>query len=317
MLCALAGLLAGCQGHSGEPLVLASGILLYEDQPRRTELGALRFEAGFVLASADAAFGGLSGLWIAPDGRELVAVSDRGTLWRADLDHDGDRLVALSGWQATRLGPPPGQSRARLDAEALAPAADGDLVVAFEGAVPLARLARGDPGAPLRPHAAAGALREAAAAGNRGIEALTGLPDGDLLALAEGVRDGQGRLAAWRIGEDGTRRLHYATSEGFVPVGADRLDQAIYVVERRFALSEGGFASRLMVFDADQVIPGATIQGRELARLAWPALSENFEGIAVRRGADGGALLYLISDDNFLPIQRTLLLQFSLAPQIR
>jgi hypothetical protein len=57
---------------------------------------------------------------------------------------------------------------------------------------------------------------------------------------------------------------------------------------------------------------GARVQGRELARLAWPALQENFEGIAVRPGADGRVLLYLISDDNFLPIQRTLLLQFSL-----
>jgi hypothetical protein len=39
---------------------------------------------------------------------------------------------------------------------------------------------------------------------------------------------------------------------------------------------------------------------------------DNFEGIAARRGSDGGVLLYLVSDDNFLGLQRTLLLQFSL-----
>jgi hypothetical protein len=33
----------------------------------------------------------------------------------------------------------------------------------------------------------------------------------------------------------------------------------------------------------------------------------------VRHGADGRTLIYLVADDNFLPLQRTLLLQFSLA----
>jgi hypothetical protein len=32
----------------------------------------------------------------------------------------------------------------------------------------------------------------------------------------------------------------------------------------------------------------------------------------VRRGGDGRVLLYLVSDDNFFALQRTLLLQFSL-----
>ena len=36
------------------------------------------------------------------------------------------------------------------------------------------------------------------------------------------------------------------------------------------------------------------------------------EGLAVRRAGDEGYFLYLISDDNFSPLQRTLLLQFSL-----
>jgi hypothetical protein len=148
-----------------------------------------------------------------------------------------------------------------------------------------------------------------------GIGALTDLPDGDLLALSEGVLDAPDQLAAWRLDAEGARalRLRYGVSDGLVPTGADRLDQAIYALERRFALVEGGFVSRLVVFDAAQAEAGALIRGRALARLAWPALAENFEGIAVRRGADGRVLLYVISDDNFLPIQRTLLLQFSLA----
>ena len=36
------------------------------------------------------------------------------------------------------------------------------------------------------------------------------------------------------------------------------------------------------------------------------------EGLAVHRDADGETVLTLISDDNFSPLQRTLLLQFTL-----
>ncbi len=241
--------------------------------------------------------------------------SDRGIIWHASLEHAGDRLVGLADWRATRLVPMPTDADSRLDVEALA-ADGGDFVIAVERQEPLRRVTRDDPGAPMRP-LAAGQLDDAgAAAGNGGIEALTGLPDGSLLALSEGVLDRPGELAAWRVSPAAGRvqRLGYAVSEGFVPTGADRLDQTIYGVERRFALVDGGFVSRLVVFDAAQVDAGGPIQGRELARLAWPALRENFEGIAVRPGTDGRVLLYLISDDNFLPIQRTLLLQFSVVP---
>ena len=68
-------------------------------------LGQLRFEAGFVLSSPDPRFGGLSGLWLAPDGGRLLAISDHGTLWRADLEHRPDgRLTGFSGWQAIEPG---------------------------------------------------------------------------------------------------------------------------------------------------------------------------------------------------------------------
>jgi hypothetical protein len=209
----------------------------------------------------------------------------------------------------------PIDSGSRIDVEALAVGAGGDFVIAVEKQQPLRRVARDDPGAPMRPLLGAGQLREAGAdAGNRGIEALTSLPDGALLALSEGIFDAPDQLAAWRISEGQIERLRYAVTDGFVPTGADRLDQTIYVVERRFSLLEGGFVTRLMALDVAQVGADEPMQGRELAGLAWPALSENFEGVAARRGSDGRVLLYLISDDNFLPIQRTLLLQFSLAP---
>jgi hypothetical protein len=307
------GVLCACQARPDEPLVVRSSpVPLQEDQPDRARLGPLRFEAGFALGSADPRFGGFSGLWIAPDGRELMMVSDRGTIWRAGLDHAGDRLVGLTDWQAIDLGRIQGEPGGRLDAEALAADAD-DLIIAVEGREPLRRVARAAPGAPAQPMPGAAGLTEAGAkAGNAGIETLTALPEGGLLAISEGVLDRPGQLAAWRIDGDRVERLTYALSDGFVPTGADWLDDRVYLVERRLSLLDGGFASRLSVLDLAQIGPGAVLDGRELARLARPMISENFEGIAVRRGADGRILLYLISDDNFSVFQRTLLLEFSL-----
>jgi hypothetical protein len=308
------GLLCACPARPDEPLVLARPIPLQEDAPDRVTLDALRFEAGFQLGAADPRFGGLSGLWIAPDGHELVTVSDHGTRWRARLQHDGDRLAGFADWQAAALESLAGDPGGRIDAEALADGGAGDLIVAIEGPLPLRRIARDDPGAPPEPLPVAARLSEAAArAGNAGIEALTTLPDGSLLAIFEGVFAAPGQLEAWHIEHNQLTPLRYVTSNGFVPTGADWLDDTIYIVERRFSLLDGGFASRLMALDVEQVRQEEPLRPRTLAQLGRPAISENFEGIAARRGANGRILLYLVSDDNFLPLQRTLLLQFSLA----
>jgi hypothetical protein len=306
--------LLACQAHPAGTLVRASPVPLEEGAPDRMRLGELRFEAGFVLTSDDPRFGGLSGLWLASDGQQLMMVSDHGTLWRATLEHEGDRLAGLADWSVAPLGRSAGDRSGRIDAESLAEDDAGGLIVAVEGPDPLRRIARGDPSAPAEPVPGVGQLVEAGAkAGNAGIEALTDLPGGGLLALSEGVLEAPGQLAGWRIENGQIAPLRYAVSDGFVPTGADWLDDTIYVVERRFSLLSGGFAARLMVLDAGQIREGALLAGHELARVAWPATTDNFEGIAVRRGSDGRTLLYLVSDDNFLPLQRTLLLQFSWA----
>ena len=55
------------------------------------------------------------------------------------------------------------------------------------------------------------------------------------------------------------------------------------------------------------------IGDQELAQLVPPLSVDNFEGLAVHPDPAGGWLIYLLSDDNFNPLQRTLLLQFHLA----
>jgi hypothetical protein len=57
--------------------------------------------------------------------------------------------------------------------------------------------------------------------------------------------------------------------------------------------------------------------GQMVARMdmALPMTVDNFEGLAAVPRPDGGVRFYLISDDNALPVQRTLLLAFDWRPR--
>ena len=75
-----------------------------------------------------------------------------------------------------------------------------------------------------------------------------------------------------------------------------------------------GVRCRIMRFPASQLKPDGIVQAEELARLASPYAVDNLEGLSVTRGSRGETLLWLMSDDNFNPIQRNILLLFELAP---
>ena len=306
-------LFAGCEtssGAEGMPAVRASPFALPVRSGEQPDFAQLEFRAGFVLASSEPRFGGLSGLWVAPDGTRLIAASDRGTLWLAELEHAADgTLIGVAGWQPIEPGTGPGDPPERKrDAEALAVAGD-DLVIAYEGAHRLRRVPRD---APASPAAALPTPAQLTTPHNFGIEALVALEDGALLAIAEGVRTPIGDRAAWLIEGDQIASLAYVPAAGYAPTGANRLDDTVFVLERRLSL--GGLTARVVTLDAADLRPGARPVGRELGVLRPPALSENFEGIAVRRAPDGGVLLYLLSDDNFVPLLRSLFLQFAVRP---
>jgi hypothetical protein len=52
------------------------------------------------------------------------------------------------------------------------------------------------------------------------------------------------------------------------------------------------------------------LHGQEVVELRPPLTLDNFEGLAVHRLGDGSLRLTLVSDDNFSPLQRTLIVQF-------
>ncbi len=291
--------------------VHARAVPLNEEIPEQTTVGGLRYRGGLALTSPDPRFGGLSALAVTVDGQRMLALSDRGFRFSARLVYDerGD-LAGVRGAEFATISGLDGRALSGLreaDAESLAPGAEGEIIVAFER---WHRLWRYFPGVAV-PEPLPPPIELEKAPRNGGIEALTMLDDGSLLALTEKYGAGDGTVG-WISDEGGWSVLTYATRDGFWPTGAATLPGGdVVVVERRFTL-RGGVAARLASIDSAAVRPGARLEGRVLAELRPPLTVDNFEGVDARRGAGGETLIYIVSDDNHNPLQQTLLMMFEL-----
>ena len=326
----LLALLAGLQGGaapataaalpSAGPLTLSLESLSLDDEdPERTRVGRLIWRGGFALTSPDPRFGGASGLAVSADGEIVSMVTDNG-YWirlRARYDAAGN-LLAIDDGSIGRLRAPDGtipRDKKAYDAETLE-RIPGGLAVGFEHDHRL-WLYRASP----HPFAAnptrigLPSLLDRAHP-NQAIEALARLRDGRLVIFAEAFPRGTTDLLGWVRADDRPgsewREFRYRRNLLYRPTGAAVLpDGDLLLVERRFTWV-GGFAARLSTIDAAAIKPGAVLESKELAVFEPPLLVDNFEGIDVRRDAKGRTMIYLVSDDNFMILQRTLLVMFEL-----
>lgn len=292
--------------------VRARPVVLDTSDPGRTRVGRLEWRGGVELTSSDPRFGGLSSLRVTPDGSRFVAISDGG--WRVDgsLQYDPEGLLAgirsatLVPLLARNGRPLPDISREESDAESLVLEPDGSLIVGFEANHRIVSYPADGRKPSIVP--APPLLQDAPA--NAGLECLLRLKNGRLLAITEGLAvDGgvRGWIGDGRAG--GWQPVVWRTSGGFVPTDAARLPSGdVLVLERRFP----PVGARLRRVSAESIVPGAVLDGLEIARLEGALTVDNMEGIDAQRSPSGETLVWIISDDNYSFLQRTLLLHFRL-----
>jgi len=130
-------------------------------------------------------------------------------------------------------------------------------------------------------------------------------PDGTLYTLPEVSKAKGAPFPLFALKKDQWQITHTLPRRGpFMAVGADfDTNGRLYLLER--AVSPLGFRSRIRRFDLSTPDLG------EITLLqSPPARFDNMEAISVWTNAAGKTQLTLISDDNFLSIQQTQIVEF-------
>lgn len=278
---------AALEAGTGQ-LVYAGGVDITSDFNRLHGLSDIKFE----------------------DATNFWSITDEGLLVRGRIQLDASgRLVGVEGMQVRPLVDPDNQPlipKYLADAEGLALMPNGELLVSFERAHRVWRYDRegrwlGERVIPDFPFTE-----------NEGPEAIARAPIGD-------------RADFWLVGENGgwwdcglTTCAAWVDPPPVAPsdddlrtvsLDADPDDDALYLLERAYHSDRNTNTIRISRHRAPGSHP-AYDPRQVLATFTGPATVDNFEGIAAVRRPDGGVRLYILSDDNFNPGQRTLLLAF-------
>lgn len=303
--------------------VTAIPVAFDRDNPEQKVFGKLTYRGGFNLFGNSRHFGGYSGLAIDAAGTTILAVSDAGTWMRATLDYDGRWLKGVGD---VTLGPILGQDGKPLrkdsehDAEGLALASgntrNGESYVSFEREHRILRY----PFSPKRFGPPNGAVKLPKSArgmqDNQGLEAIAliraGRLTGTIVAFAERLKDARGNLRGWLIGGPAPGAITVRRLGGFDITDAAGLpDGGLILLKRRFRYSEG-VQMRIRRIKAAELKPGRLIEGEVLLEATDRLNIDNMEAVAVHRGRKDETILTVMSDDNFNPLQRSLIMQFAL-----
>lgn len=299
--------------------VSASPVFWNPNDWEEKKAGALRFVTGLALTSPEPSFGGLSGLYITRNGEEMLAVSDTGNWLHAALAYDGQKIIGLEkARMAPILGPDgkPLTSKYEQDAEGLDAAEDGLACVSFERhhriwCYDVVRHGLDAPALPIDIGDVGAGLDD-----NGGLETLV-IPGNTmdapaLFTIAEKADELSGAMPAAHITKDGIKRASVKAEPPFsITDGKMRSNGNLILAERRYS-PLAGVGLRLREIETGFLEAEAPLEGRELLNVGQAYSIDNMEGLALVETEEGRTFLFLLSDDNFNAIQRTLLLQFEL-----
>ncbi|WP_120503127.1 esterase-like activity of phytase family protein [Sulfitobacter mediterraneus] len=248
-------------------------------------------------------FGGFSGAEVSEDGQTITLISDRGTLVTAQVARRPDGAIDRFSLQSHHILWNGTDTPGDHDAEGLARTGDGTFYLSAEHDHHVAHLDVNTGQIATLPRA----KNFAAFQPNSGIEALAAGPDGALYAIPERSGKVDRPFPVFRFKDGVWSITHHIPRHGpFLPVGADiGPDGLFYLLER--AATPLGFRSRIRRFDLSQT----PLRPKTLLSTG-PARFDNLEAISVWRDPAGTIRLLLVSDDNFLSIQHTQIIEYAL-----
>ena len=277
---------------------------LSEADPRLKRLGRLELLGAWALTGNDPRLGGVSALHV--EGGEALAMSDAGWRIRFPLPPGPDPTradIAMIG-----EGPGPPGDKANRDVESLV-VHGGEAWIGYEQGNAIWRYDRHS--FARRASAAPPAMQRWS--DNAGPEAMVRLRDGRFLIFAEGDGgDSEAILFAGDPAVAGTPalRLRYRPPEGYRITDAAMLPDGRLVLLNRSVGLFSGFTARLTVAALPRATEGALIAGEEAAAFAGMVTRDNLEALSVTREGSR-TILWIASDDNYNPLQRTLLMKFA------
>lgn len=282
-------------------------VCLVATQPVVATAAELVANGQYEWANEDENFGGFSGLWVSPDGADLLALSDRGHFVRAQISRNDGKITGIQASPVTLLplvdDRPPADFL--VDAEGLAVAPDGSIYVSYEGHH---RVWKFNPQMenPQWTHKWDYFWRFQ---NNSGLEALAVDKDGVVYAIPERSGKWERPFPVQRY-KDGTwdETLSITRSKRFLVVGADfGPDGKLYVLERDFDVLSA-FKSRVRRFTLSD---DGFDSGETLLETRYSALG-NAEGISLWVDDRRRTIVTIIADDNFNPVQKTWVSEFIL-----
>ncbi|MEL7447475.1 MAG: esterase-like activity of phytase family protein, partial [Pseudomonadota bacterium] len=278
---------------------------LNASNPDQTSVGDLTYLGGLEIAEGANRIGGISGLEWA-DG-QLVALTDDGRWLKLTLTEESDRLIGIASGETGRLLNENGKAlegKLEADSESLARSRDGNWLVGFERNhriliySDLAAIAGADDFAIV-------SLVDNVEP-NKGLEALA-VTDRGLIACGEWagsetpncMREEDDALIAFEL----TAPFPLNERRGF-PTDIDCASNGdCYVLFRSYTKAYGNSAAIISI--------NGDFQVGTIATFLPPLALDNFEGLTVREDGDR-TFLYIASDNNFSPNQRTLLMKFEI-----
>jgi len=284
--------------------------LFPNDTKASSLLKNLEYVSGLELNSNHEDFGGLSGL-IIEDNNNFTTIGDQGIWMTGQLIlNNNDELTSISN---AKLGYLKNEKNIYLvqsgklftDAEAVE-LFNGKLVVSFERNHRILSYEKIEGVSQLFYDK----IKLLDLPNNGGIEAMTSLKDNSLIFISEDLVDSNDRIVGFRLYENKLSKIFVKKDGSFKPTDLSVLPSGdILMLERSFTPIKGAKA-RISLIKYQDIIESPLITPIYIDTISPPMIVDNFEGISSIKSNSGGYFIFILSDDNFNFLQKTILLQF-------